>query len=148
MWKGWGDFILDLIKKEIVTIVSVPILAFATIIYANSISAAISSFRLDFYTTYWYLVVASFLLAVLSAHTLYKTRAFFPILVVSTIILIAIFSAYRLHLFPTALQTLPMWVPFLIYLLALFNLVVIMAFVVWRIIANMIAVGAGQQPTA
>jgi hypothetical protein len=141
MWKGWGDFFLDLIKKEIVTIVSVPILTFATIVYVNSIAAAVSSFRLDFYTGYWYLVIASFLVGVLAGYSLYKNRTFFPILVVSTIALIGIFSAYRLHLLPTMVQNFPMWGFFLIYLLALFNLVVVMAFVVWRIVANIATTG-------
>ncbi len=112
MWRGLGDFVVDLCKKLIITVISVPIITFATLIYLKSISVAISSFGWDFYTVYWYLVVGSFLLGVLAGYVLYNSRTFFPILVLITIVLIAIFSAYRLHLFPTVLQEVPMWVLF------------------------------------
>ena len=107
MWRGWWEFVIDIVKKMIVTVVTAPILAVAIVVYANSISVAISSFRLDFYATYWYLVVSSLLLSVLFAYVLYKRRAFFPILVPFTLVLTAIFSSYRLHLLPTGFMDFP-----------------------------------------
>ena len=138
MWATWWNFVVDIAKKLIVAIISVPILAGATIIYLNTIWVAVSSFGSEWYTDYWYLVLTASLLVILEAYVLYKHRELFPKLLIFAFILAVVFSLYRLHALPAGLQDLPLLVFFCLFVITLFHFAVIAAFIGWRTISNML----------
>lgn len=131
----FGDFVVDVFKKLIVTIVATPIIALATFVYSSTILAAVSSFGTDWYAEYWYLVVMCSLVAVLEGYALYRYRSLFPWFLIVTIALVVLFSLYRLNMLP---ESWSLKLFFCMYLVALFNLVVIVSFAAWRAIANML----------
>jgi hypothetical protein len=133
-WNTTWDFVVDLIKKEIVAVVTGLLTAVATFIYASTIVPAVSTFAWDWWGEYWYLVVICSLVVLLEAYLLYNYQRLFPWLVIVTIIIGAIFALYRMHSFP---ENWPLSPFFCVFLILLLNVAVIVWFLVWRAVMKM-----------
>ena len=98
MWRNARDFVTDLLKKLIVSILSGALVVAASIVYGKSIYVALSTFDADWYTTYWYIVFIAFWLGVLQFWALLAHRLRFHWLLIMQIGLWIIYAAYRLRL--------------------------------------------------
>jgi hypothetical protein len=136
VWPSLHAFVLDIWKKLLVAILAAPVLSLATIVYSKSLLVGISSFAPEWYRQYWYLILTAFVLAVLEAYTLYKRRNFFPILVGVTFVLLVVFSLYRLGF--AGLQTVPLVAYFFLFCTVLWQMVVVLGFIAWRLMANIL----------
>ena len=115
-----------------------PILTIGTLVYSKAILNGISSFSSDWYADYYYIVILAFIVSLGQAYILYKRRSLFSWSLGMTCVLIAIFCLYRLEALPI-LSDVRLVVYFFLFCVILFQLLVTLLFIVWRILANILA---------
>jgi hypothetical protein len=138
VWPSFGAFLTDIWKKLLVSILAVPILAIGTLVYSKAILVGVSSFSSDWYANYYYIVILSFTLSLEQAYILYKRRSLFGWSLGMTCVLTAIYCLYRLEAL-SILGHVQLVVYFFLFCVILFQLLVTLLFIVWRMLANILA---------
>jgi hypothetical protein len=138
VWPSFGAFLTDIWKKLLVSILAVPILAIGTLVYSKAILVGVSSFSSDWYANYYYIVILSFTLSLGQAYILYKRRSLFGWSLGMTCVLTAIYCLYRLEAL-SILGHVQLVVYFFLFCVILFQLLVTLLFIVWRMLANILA---------
>jgi hypothetical protein len=132
MWPSYREFFTDIWKKLLISVLSVPILSIATIVYYGAISKALSLYSFDWYSEYWYLVLTAVAFACCQGYVIYKLPSGFFAVLVFALLLCVMYSIYSLNLYGL-FSIAPLWVFFIVFHIMLFQFVVIFVYISYKI---------------
>jgi hypothetical protein len=131
----------DILSKLIVSLLSAPIVWAVTLYYSKSISEMFSDFDSSWYIHYWYLVMIAMVLGALQVVILWNSRRKARNVIVSLLILVGLLGVYAWKQlagrdFPFDW---PLVVFFILYCMAVSQLVSITVFGMARMTKNILA---------
>lgn len=101
MWPSMGNFLIDITKKLLVSIIVTLIFVICALFYTEPIKAAVYFFSPSWYVNYWYILLCSILFAVLEGFCAvnWPSRIYIAVLIGFTFVCAVIFSIYELGSF-------------------------------------------------